>query len=166
MPDQLETTLATLTELCWQCRLVEWLGGLEQDAAVSLIVGVLNAGVIVGAAWFATKKVSDIYLEKKSVRSYELSEAILRFRYSTRENFVSIRSPLFQKPTDWPEGRFFSLANSVVYHLPELAKHINNNLEEISAPTRIHFEAEVYEKLLNFRVYAWRLYWAATDTAS
>lgn len=78
-----ETTLNVLKELCWQCRLVEWFGSLEQDAAVSLVVGVLNAGAIVavgiiGADSFhkwRERKLTEIRLERAAAIYGALQEA-------------------------------------------------------------------------------------------
>ena len=69
--------LALLEWVCWPCRLVEWLGSLEQGAAITLMVGVLNAAAILAAAILAIQKADSVLRERAQTRRFDSAEEIL-----------------------------------------------------------------------------------------
>lgn len=93
--------LALLEWVCWPCHLIEWLGGLEQGAAVTLIVGLLNAAAILAAAILAIRAAKSVIKERSEERQFETAEKILQAAYKTQDATEKLINVM----------KFFHLAN-------------------------------------------------------
>lgn len=161
MPTWLETTLTILKELCWQCRLVEWLGGLEQGAAVTLFVGVLNAGAIIAVALIARQTLADFRMRLRVERQEKIREEVMSLAHKVEMEFFRICTPILLN--GGPQQDTIRKANHVLEHIRIPPELVLANWAGPISQGQIYFGEEVGKKFDSFANFASELDLAAKN---
>lgn len=143
--------LALLEWVCWPCRLVEWLGGLEQGAAVTLVVGVLNAGAILAAGLLAMKAAQSVLKQKSDTRKFETAEIILE-RVLEAEQRAALLISACGSTLNSDEDRVDILKSIVDFYSDDYESLLNSTAEiyKSLAMARIYHDNSIYDILERF----------------